>query len=299
MLRCLIELGIDSTPRSTCRGLIDGEGLTVGGHRGLHVANGCSGLGQFEGLTIHFDGGILGIQSQRIALSTGFLVSLSTQERIHRIHTVDRRIPGLGTFLHQEPALHLLDGLLILWGEALQGLDSHGLGGNLIVVPAIAGTWRIVIATHLLTIDGILLQRLDILKGTLRISLGEDHGRQGLFIDALPLDILLQQAQQIVVGCLYLGWQFPAVEGGEVKPLEGLERWERGFMTFLLPFLHLFYHLHNLRAHEFEGTGEHLLRRGLCSCHIVQTDQHLTHGHSHIERARHTLPPGPGTIAEL
>ena len=106
--------------------------------------------------------------------------------------------------------MHLHNGLPVIGRDALQGLDGHRLGGYLIVEPRVAGTRRVVVAAHLLAIDGVLLQALHVLTGLGAVALlqqgrlSQDHGRHRLLVDGLALDVLLHQVEQIGVGFLHV-----------------------------------------------------------------------------------------------
>ena len=189
---------------------------------------------------------------------------------------------------------------MVVRRQALQGLNGHGLCRNLIVVPAIACTWGVVVAAHILTIDGPLLQRLGILEGSLRIGCREDYSREGFLVDALGLDVFLEQFHQILVGILHIVREFTSVEGTEVEPLKGLEAGEHGFdAVFLSPLLDLLHLFHDLLSHETESLREHVVGLALNSCHRIEAYKHLTDGNSHIERAWHLWPPRPRTIVAL
>ena len=221
------------------------------------------------------------------------------QEGIDGIHAVDGGIPGLGALRLEEPTLHLCDRLRIIRCQTLHRLDGDGLGGDLIVEPRITGTWGVVVTTHILAIHGVFLQRLHILGSKFRFGLREDDRRQGLLIERLVLDLLLQQGHQIGVGLLYISRQLPSVEGGEVEPLQGLEAGEGGLMTFLRPFLHFLHLVDDLTTHELKGGIEHLGGLTLLTRHLIQTHEHLTDADGHIERAWHLGPPAPSTVGTL
>ena len=195
--------------------------------------------------------------------------------------------------------MHLLDGLLVIGRETLQGFNGHRLCGNLIVVPRISGPRCVVITAHLLTIDGVFLQALHIFLRTGWIGLREDDGCQGLLVDALVLDLLLQEGHQIGVGSLHIRRQRTSVERTEVEPLQTLHTGERGLVTFLLPFLHLLHDIHHLATHKLKGSVEHGTGLGLRACEGIQTDKHLRDGYRHIETAGHLGPPRPTAVAPL
>ena len=171
----LRELGIDGTPGSALAGLVDGEHLTRGRERRLHIANGCSSLWQVDGLVVHLHCSIVCGERQAAPL----------KESIDGVDAVDGRIPSLGALLLQKPAAHLVERLLVTGRQTLQSLDGYGLRGNLIIIPRVTGSRCVIITADVFTIDGPLLQRLGILGGTPGITLREDNCRQGLLVDRL------------------------------------------------------------------------------------------------------------------
>ena len=156
------------------------------------------------------------------------------QESIDGIHTVDGGVPCLGTFLLQEPALHLLYRLTVVGCEALQGLDGYGLCRDLIVIPGVACTRGVIVTAQFLAEYGIFLQRLCILQGALGFWLREDDGRKGFLVNGLRLDIFLHQVEQVLIGGFHVSRQLSSVEGTEIEPLERLETGERYLMAFFL-----------------------------------------------------------------
>ena len=195
--------------------------------------------------------------------------------------------------------MHLRDRLGIGRRQTLHRLDGDGLGGDLIVEPGIAGTWGVVVTPHILPIDGVFLERLHILGSQFRFGLREDDRRQGLLVERLVLDLLLQQGHQIGIGLLYIGRQLTTVEGGQVEPLQGLETGEGRLVSLLRPLLHFLHLVDDLTTHELKGGIEHLGGLTLLTRHLIQTHEHLTDADGHIERAWHLGPPAPSTVGTL
>ena len=216
------------------------------------------------------------------------------------IDAIDGSIPHLRTLLLQQPATHLIDGLHIVWRYHLDSFDSSHLRRNLVVVPRIACTRSIIVTAHLLSEYGIFFQTLHIFGSLARFAiLREDDSREGLLINSLTQDVLLQQRQQVVVGSLHVTRQFPSVEGTEIEPAQGRKRRERRLAAFLLLFLHLLHQINDFIADEFEGLVFHLLRGILRSRHPVQTYQHLFNSHRDIRAALHARIPRERTVAVL
>ena len=76
--------------------------------------------------------------------------------------------------------------------------------------------------------------------------LSQNNGGQCLLVNGLALNVFLQQSNEVVVGRLYIGRQGASVEGTEVEPAQGGERWEGGLTTFLFFLLHFVDQLHHL-----------------------------------------------------
>ena len=182
VLCCLEELSINGSPRCSIAGLTYGEALTLW-QLCLHVSDSCTRLWHGHCLNIQIDGRHLLVLYQTELLTL--------QECIHRIHAVYRSIPRLSALLLQQPALHLVDGLEVVWCNHLQSLYGDALGWNLIVEPRVASTWSVIVATHILAINSVLLQRLGILLSALGINLRENNCRKSLVVYALALNILL------------------------------------------------------------------------------------------------------------
>ena len=227
-------------------------------------------------------------------------MAIVVQESIDGIRAVDGGIPHLGALLLQQPAAHLVDRLLIVRRHLLDSLQGSHLRRNLVVVPRIAGTRGVIIASHFLRIDGIFLQTLHIFCGTLRITmLLEDNGREGFLVDGLVLDVLLQQGNQIVVGRLHVTLQLTAVECTEIEPAQGGERGERGLVAFLLLLLHPLHQVYHLLADILEGFVLHLLGVALLAYHYIQTDHHLLDGYRDVRTALHAGIPRERAVAVL
>ena len=227
-------------------------------------------------------------------------VLIAVQEGVDGVRAVDGRVPHLGALLLQQPAAHLVDRLLILGRHSLNSLNGGHLRRNLVVVPRIGGTRRVVIAAHFLCIDGIFLQALHIFCRTLRLTmLGENDGCQGFLVDGLAFDVLLQQSDEVVIGRLHIVIQLTTVDGTEIQPAQGGERRERGLVAFLLSLLHLLYQVDHLLADIFEGLVLHLLRVVLHACHAVQTEHHLLDGHCDVGAALHAGIPRERAVGVL
>ena len=101
----LLELGIDSSPTGIVRLLVDGELVRHSSSFRLDISE-CRGiLRHWQGLAIELEDGVvsLSVPIFLIALHKGI-------DCIHHIHWVI--FPLLGALRHEEPTLHLLDGLL-------------------------------------------------------------------------------------------------------------------------------------------------------------------------------------------
>ena len=212
----------------------------------LHVAEAGRRFAGVDGQTIDHKGGGRLAGSQRAAIAV--------KEGIDGIDAIDGRVPQLGALLLQQPAAHLIDGLLVGRCHTLDSLDSGYLGRYLVVVPRVAGATSIVVASHLLSIDGIFLQTLHILCSLgLLTMLGENDGGECLLIDGLALDVFLQQTDEVVVGGLYVRLQCASVNGADVEPAQGGECREALAVALLLLLFHLLHHVHHFLADEFEG----------------------------------------------
>ena len=127
------------------------------GHGSLHVAYpGCS-LGEVDGRTVKGKRGGAAFCFKRLLIAV--------QECIDSIDAVDGRIPSLSTLLLQQPTAHLVHRLAVGRGYQLDGFQSSHLGGYLVVVPRIAGTWGIIVAAHLFRKHRKFFQALNILLG--------------------------------------------------------------------------------------------------------------------------------------
>ena len=228
------------------------------------------------------------------------LLTIAIQERPDGIDTIDGCIPCLRALLLQEPATHLVNGLLVVGSYLLDSLDSCHLSGYLIVVPRIRGTRGIVVAAHLVGEDGIFLQTLHILLSQLGVSTFSHHdSSHRLSIDRLTLDVFLQQDIEIVVGRLHAGWQLTTIQSADVEPAQGSHRREHGLNALLLLLLHLCHQLNHLLTEIVEGSLLQLTGILLQACHLIQAHQHLHHCHRDIGTALHAGIPGERTIATL
>ena len=93
----------------------------------LYIAETC---GRGAGI----DGGTVNGES-RGWLAGGQHLAITDEEGIDGVDAVDRRVPCLGALLLQQPATHLVDGLLVLRCYQLDSLDGSHLGRYLVVVP--------------------------------------------------------------------------------------------------------------------------------------------------------------------
>ncbi len=92
----------------------------------------------------------------------------SLKESIDGICGVQRCVPSLGALLLQQPPFHLVDGSNFSGLQYLVCLDGGSLSRNLIVEPTVQRLARIEVASHLLLVDRILADTLEILLCNLR-----------------------------------------------------------------------------------------------------------------------------------
>ena len=107
-------------------------------------------------LAIQFQHGILSLPAP-VAL-----IALHKGVRRHPRCSLAYAVRNLGAFRHQEPALQFLDGLLVVRLQHLHRLYHGYLGRNLIVSPAVECLAGIVVAAHLLAVNGIFVHALQI-----------------------------------------------------------------------------------------------------------------------------------------
>ena len=219
---------------------------------------------------------------------------------IDGIHGVERRVPTLRALLLQEPALHFLDGLLVIGLQQADGLDGGHFGRNLVVEPAVERLARVEIAPHFFGIDAVFANALQVFLRLLRVAVfGEDDGRVRLAIDGEVARLLGQQVHEIGSCLGHVFAELTTVDRGQIEPVDGGFARTQVFHALFLGLFHLFDLFLHLATHVAMGIFEQVFRVRLRANHRVQAHEHLAHGHRHIERAGHFGPPAPRAVGVL
>ena len=248
-------LGIERTPGSAGDWLVDGQRLAVGSlvNGGLDISESGRSLWHRHRLTVDRESCFLRLRSKERQLCFALVVG---KEGIDGIDGVERCRPTRGAFLLQEPALHLFYGLGIRGLQAFQGFDGCYLCGDAVVAPTVESLRRVEVAPHLLFIDSVFLQTLEIVLSPLALTiLTEDDCCTGLTVDGQCCRHFLQQTYEIAhVGC-----------AGTVGQGTGIEivtsRLARSKMlcSFLLGFFQFGNFFGDVLVEEGEGSLDHVV----------------------------------------
>ena len=250
----LLKLCIDSTPAGIIALLLDAQPRCLARLFGLHITQGGGILRHRQLLSVQFQHGILSPPAP-VAL-------IALHKGVNSIHGVHRRIPNLGALRHQEPALQFLNGLLVVRLQHLQRLYHGYLGRNLIVSPAVECLAGIVVAAHLLAVNGIFVHALQIFASLLAVSSillavsGEYHGSTRLAIDGEITRYLRHLFQEISLVSFQILLHLSAIHRKDVEIMQRLFA-RIHLLLFLLLFLHLSYFPSSLQREIVQSRSQH------------------------------------------
>ena len=219
---------------------------------------------------------------------------------MHCIDRVHRCVPTLCALRLQEPTLHFLNGNHIVGLQQAQCFNGGHLGGNLVVAPTVLRLRCIEVAPHLVGVDCIFTDALQILCRPFEIViLGQHDGSMSLAIDGERMCLFRQQpCEEHDIVALH-DREPCAVEGLQIEVVYRQFAGAQVLLLFLFHPLQFCYLFMGSLGKESHGACHHLFGIGLSPHKGVQPYKHVSHLQGNEVVAGHAGPPAERPVGIL